>query len=195
MCGPGVKLAGMQKILALALALTSCALAQTTAAQTTTAQSSTAQPAPAQSVPAPIKLAETPTVSPGSLSLSAANKIAMQTVANCAAAGYNVTATVVDRAGVTLAVARAEGAGPHTVGASYQKAYTSASARNLTSTIAKGLEANPGLADIPGYLVLAGGAPIRVDGAVVGAVGVGGAPSGLVDETCGTDAVTTVLGK
>lgn len=61
----------------------------------------------------------------------------------------------------------------------------------LTSDIAKNLR----LADIPGYLVLAGGAPIRVDGAVVGAVGVGGAPSGLTDEKCGTDAVATVLGR
>ncbi|MBB6018726.1 heme-binding protein [Deinococcus radiopugnans] len=151
--------------------------------------------AAAQTTPAPIKLATAATVSTASLSLSAASRIATLAVNNCAQLGYNVAATVVDRSGVVLAVARSENAGPHTLGASQGKAFTSASARNLTSTIAKGLEANPGLADIPGYLVLAGGAPIRVDGAVVGAVGVGGAPSGLVDETCGTDAVTTVLGK
>ncbi|AZI44967.1 hypothetical protein EHF33_18870 (plasmid) [Deinococcus psychrotolerans] len=99
------------------------------------------------------------------------------------------------RSGVTLAVARSENAGPHTLGASSGKAFTSASARALTSDIAKNLPNNPALADIPGYLVLAGGAPIRVGGAVVGAVGVGGAPSGLTDEKCGTDAVTTVLGQ
>ena len=92
----------MKQFALLALLLTPSALAQSTSAQTTAAQ------------PAPIKLAEGSTVSPASLSLSAANKIALQSVQNCAAAGYNVTATVVDRAGVTLAVARAEGAGPHT---------------------------------------------------------------------------------
>ncbi|WP_075835978.1 GlcG/HbpS family heme-binding protein [Deinococcus marmoris] len=151
--------------------------------------------AAAQTTPTPIKLATTATVSTASLSLSAASRIATLAVNNCAQLGYNVTATVVDRSGVTLAVARAENAGPHTLGASLGKAFTSASARNLTSNIAKGLEANPGLADIPGYLVLAGGAPINVGGAVVGAVGVGGAPSGLTDEKCGTDAVETVLGK
>lgn len=151
--------------------------------------------AAAQATPEPVKLATTVTVSTASLSLSAASRIATLAVNNCAQLGYNVSATVVDRSGVPLAVARSENAGPHTLGASQGKAFTSASARNLTSNIAKGLAENPGLADIPGYLVLAGGAPIRADGAVVGAVGVGGAPSGLIDEKCGTDAVATVLGK
>jgi uncharacterized protein GlcG (DUF336 family) len=151
--------------------------------------------AAAQTSPAPITLATTPTVSPASLSLSAASRIAAQAVGNCAQLGYNVSVTVVDRSGVTLAVARSENAGPHTLGASLGKAFTSASARALTSDIAKNLPNNPGLADIPGYLVLAGGAPIRVGGAVVGAVGVGGAPSGLIDEKCGTDAVALVLSQ
>ncbi|GHG08363.1 hypothetical protein GCM10017783_21180 [Deinococcus piscis] len=151
--------------------------------------------AAAQQTPAPQSLATTSTVSATSLSLNAANKIALQAVQNCAAAGYNVTATVVDRAGVTLSVARAEGAGPHTVGASYGKAFTSASGRNLTSEMAKNLPGNPALADIPGYLVLPGGVPVRVGGAVVGAVGVGGAPSGMVDEKCAADAIKSVLGQ
>ncbi|GGK33991.1 hypothetical protein GCM10008955_30070 [Deinococcus malanensis] len=164
--------------------LTAGLLASVAAAQTT--------PAPA---PAPIQLAPTTTVQHATLSLAAANRIAMLAVGNCAAQGYNVTATVVDRMGVTLSVARAENAGPHTVDASLRKAYTSASARNLTSAMAAGLAANPTLADIPGFLILAGGVPVRVNNAVVGAVGVGGAPSGLVDEKCATDAIRTVLGQ
>lgn len=145
--------------------------------------------------PAPVKLADTNTVPAASLSLNAANKMAMLAVQNCAAAGYNVAATVVDRAGVTLAVARAENAGPHTVGASFGKAFTSASGKNLTSEMAKNLPNNPALADIPGYLVLAGGVPVRVDNVVVGGVGVGGAPSGMIDEKCAADAIKTVLGQ
>ncbi len=153
-----------------------------------------ASSAAAQTTPTPVKLATTPTVQVGTLSLDAALKLAAETVSNCAAAGYNVTATVVDRSGVTLAVARSENAGPHTVGASFAKAYTSASGRNLTSEMAKGLPSNPGLADIPGYLLLAGGVPVRLNNAVVGAIGVGGAPSGLIDEKCAVDALKTVLG-
>ncbi|WP_102127497.1 GlcG/HbpS family heme-binding protein [Deinococcus planocerae] len=146
----------------------------------------------------PAQLATTPTVTQASLSTSAAVRIAQLAVQNCAQGGYNVTATVVDRAGVTLAVARAENAGPHTVDASYRKAYTSASARNATSAIAENIRNNPAsaeLARIDRFLVLAGGAPIRVNNAVVGAVGVGGAPSGTIDEKCATDAVTTVLSR
>lgn len=151
--------------------------------------------AAAQTPPAPVPLASTPTVQVTTLSLDAAVRLATRAVANCAAAGYHVTATVVDRSGVTLAVARSEQAGPHTVGASAGKAFTSASGRNLTSEMARGLPGNPGLANIPGYLLLAGGVPVRVNGAVVGAVGVGGAPSGLIDETCAADAIATVLGQ
>ncbi|MFC4453632.1 heme-binding protein [Deinococcus sonorensis] len=160
----------------LALLLTSTAAAQTAA---------------------PVQLATTPSVTQTSLSLFAAVRIAQLAVQNCAQLGYNVTATVVDRAGITLAVARAENAGPHTVDAAYRKAYTSASARNTTAAIAENLRTNPAsaeLARIDRFLVLAGGAPIRVNTAVVGAVGVGGAPSGTIDEKCGTDAVATVLG-
>lgn len=175
----------MRYILLSAALIASAALAQTTPAQ----------PTPTQPSPAPLQLAQTPTVQVATLSLSAANRIAMLTVNNCAQLGYTVTATVVDRMGVTLAVARAENAGPHTVDASLRKAYTSASARNLTSELAKNLATTPSLADIPGFLVLGGGAPIRVGGAVVGAVGVGGAPSGLTDEQCATDAIKTVLAQ
>lgn len=149
----------------------------------------------AQPTPAPVRLATTPTVSAASLSLNAAHRIALLAVNNCAQQGYNVAATVVDRAGVTLAVARAENAGPHTIGASFGKAYTSASARNLTSAMSQNLANNPTLADIPGFLILAGGVPVRVSNAVVGAVGVGGAPSGLIDEKCAADAIRTVLGQ
>ncbi|WP_216320476.1 GlcG/HbpS family heme-binding protein [Deinococcus aestuarii] len=177
----------MKRILPAVLALSlPAALAQT------------AQPAQATPAPQPVQLATTPTVTQSSLSTSAAVRIAQLAVQNCAQDGYNVTATVVDRAGITLAVARAENAGPHTVDASSRKAYTSASARNATSAIAENIRTNPAsaeLARIDRFLVLAGGAPIRVNNAVVGAVGVGGAPSGTIDEKCATDAVATVLGR
>ncbi len=63
------------------------------------------------------------------ISLALANEIAGATVAACTADGYAVTATVVDRAGGVRAVQRADNAGPHTLAASQQKAFTSASAK------------------------------------------------------------------
>jgi uncharacterized protein GlcG (DUF336 family) len=94
---------------------------------------------------------------------------------------------VVDRAGVVRAVLRADRAGPHTLAASRQKAWTAASARNATGAMAQAAADNPGarnLVHIEGFLLLGGGVPVRAGEDVVGAVGVGGAPSGQIDEEC-----------
>lgn len=121
------------------------------------------------------------------ISLELANQIAAATVAACTAGGYNVAVTVVDRAGTVRAVQRADNAGPHTLGASQQKAFTSASAKNTTLAMMEGVQKNPASATlvyIPGFLLVGGGVPIKVGNEVIGAVGVGGAPGGHLDEQC-----------
>ena len=133
------------------------------------------------------------------MSLDLANQIAAATVATCTANGYAVTATVVDRAGSVRAVQRADSAGPHTLGASQQKAFTSASAKNNTLAMMEGAQKNPAAATlvyIPGFLLVGGGVPIKVGNEVIGAVGVGGAPGGHLDEQCalaGIDKVKDLL--
>lgn len=133
------------------------------------------------------------------ISLDLANQIAAATVASCTTAGYAVTATVVDRAGTVRAVQRADNAGPHTLGASLQKAFTSASAKSNTLAMMEGAQKNPAaanLVNIPGFLLLGGGVPVRVANEVIGAVGVGGAPGGHLDEQCavaGLDKVKDLL--
>ncbi len=129
------------------------------------------------------------------MSLELANQIAAQSVAACSAAGYNVAATVVDRAGTVRAVQRADNAGPHTLDSSRLKAYTSASAKNSTLAIMEGAQKNPAstnLVNIPGYLLLGGGVPVKVGNEVIGAVGVGGAPGGQLDEQCAMTALDKV---
>ncbi|WP_298925698.1 heme-binding protein [uncultured Ramlibacter sp.] len=129
------------------------------------------------------------------MSLELANQIAAATVASCTASGYAVAATVVDRAGSVRAVQRADNAGPHTLGASLQKAYTSASAKNNTLVMMEGAQKNPAaanLTDIPGFLLLGGGVPVRVGNEVIGAVGVGGAPGGHLDEACAVAALDKI---
>ena len=129
------------------------------------------------------------------ISLDLANQIAAHTVAACTANGYNVTATVVDRAGTVRAVQRADNAGPHTLEASRLKAYTSASAKNTTLAIMEGAQKNPAAANlgqIPGYLLLGGGVPLKAGNEVIGAVGVGGAPGGHLDEQCAMAAIAKV---
>ncbi len=129
------------------------------------------------------------------MSLELANQIASAAVAACSANGYNVAVTVVDRAGTVRAVQRADNAGPHTVGASQQKAFTSASAKNNTSAMLETSQKNPGaatLGNIPGFLLLGGGVPVKVGNEVIGAVGIGGAPGGHLDEQCAIAALDKV---
>lgn len=129
------------------------------------------------------------------ISLELANRIAAAGVAACSAKGYNVTATVVDRAGQIRAVQRADNAGPHTLAASLQKAFTSASARNNTQAMMETAQKNPAAANlvhIPGFLLLGGGVPVRAGKDVIGAIGIGGAPGGHLDEQCAIAALEQV---
>ncbi len=129
------------------------------------------------------------------MSLDLANQIAAAAVATCTANGYAVAATVVDRAGTVRAVQRADNAGTHTLAASQQKAFTSASAKNTTLAMMEGAQKNPAAANvahIPGFLLLGGGVPVKVGNEVIGAVGVGGAPGGHLDEQCAVAALDKV---
>ena len=129
------------------------------------------------------------------MSLDLANQLASASVAACAVNGYAVAATVVDRAGTVRAVQRADNAGPHTLAASQAKAFTSASAKNTTLAMMEGSQKNPAaanLVNIPGYLLLGGGVPVKVGNEVIGAVGVGGAPGGNLDEQCAMVAIDKV---
>lgn len=132
------------------------------------------------------------------ISLALAGQIATEAVNACAANGHAVAATVVDRAGTVRAVMRADNAGPHTLGASQQKAFTSASARNNTLAMMDAAQKNPAAANlvhIPGFLLLGGGVPIKVGNDTIGAVGVGGAPGGHLDEQCAVAAIEKVKGQ
>lgn len=134
-------------------------------------------------------------VSERSIATALAVEAAQATVAACAERNFRVAATVVDRHGVVKAVVRADGAGPHTIDASRGKAYTAVSARNQTTTLLGFVRENPAaltLPNIPGFLVLGGGVPIRAGDEVVGAIGVGGAPSGTIDEECANAGIARI---
>ncbi|ELW9445307.1 heme-binding protein [Burkholderia cenocepacia] len=132
------------------------------------------------------------------LPLNLAADIAQQTIQACSASGYNVTVTVVDRSGVERAVLRGDNAGLHTVDASKRKAYTAMSTKTPTATLATNLQKNPAAAQITaidGFLVLGGGVPIKAGDEVIGAVGVGGAPGGHLDEACALQGIARAQAK
>ncbi|AML52295.1 GlcG/HbpS family heme-binding protein [Falsihalocynthiibacter arcticus] len=122
------------------------------------------------------------------LPLNMATKAAQTAVDACTAEGYNVSVAIVARSGVTKVILRADNAGPHTVGGSTGKAFTSASLGRDSAGLADFIGGNPqndGLRDMDNRLVIqAGGLPIKIGGALVGGIGVGGAPSGDIDANC-----------
>jgi len=108
-------------------------------------------------------------------------------VAHCQGQNWRVSVAVVDRSGVLKALIRQDGAGPHTVDSARRKAYTASTMRNGTGAIGEAARTNPAAAQlvaIDGFLLLGGGLPIRIGDEVVGAIGVGGAPGGQLDDQC-----------
>lgn len=135
------------------------------------------------------------------LPLNLALEAASAALTQCQNDGYQVSVAVVDRSGVLKVLLRDDNTGPHTVSSSMRKAYTSASLGRSTQELVTTLAENPaaeGLRQMdPQILVLAGGLPILVNGAVVGGIGVGGAPGGNLDEICaqaGVNAIHAALG-
>ena len=120
------------------------------------------------------------------LPLALALEAASAAEAACAEQGYRVAVAVVDAAGRLKVQLKGDGAGPHTLDSSRRKAYTAASLGVSTAELdvtsrAPGAQ---GLREIDEFLLLAGGLPIRAGDAVVGGIGVGGAPGGQFDEAC-----------
>ena len=136
--------------------------------------------------------AQADTLNQKSLSLAQANALATSAIQACTAKNYQVTVTVVDRAGVVKAVQRTDNAGPHTVKASEMKAWTALSAKNASGKVMEAAQSNAGaqnMRDIPGFLLLAGGLLVKEGDEVIGAIGIGGAPGGHLDEACAQAAI------
>jgi uncharacterized protein GlcG (DUF336 family) len=122
------------------------------------------------------------------LPLEMAQKAANAAMAQCIKDGYKVSVAVVARSGSTKVLIKGDGSGPHTVGSSTGKAFTSASMGQPSAKLATLIKDKPfldGLRDMdPRLVILGGGLPIKIGGALVGGIGVGGAPGGHLDEAC-----------
>src|SRR6476660_1604604 len=71
------------------------------------------------------------------LPMGLAGKAIQASLDACNKDGYRVSVSIVDRAGILRAMARADGAGPHTVDSSKKKAYTAARLRRPTTELAE----------------------------------------------------------
>jgi len=131
------------------------------------------------------------------LSLDLARSIADAAIEACRKDGYQVSVVVVDRSGRTLVLLRDVFSNHYFT----ELARGKANAVVLSSVSSADLQVNRSdmiaeLNLLDGVMVLRGGLPIQVAGAMIGAVGVSGAPGGDKDEACaraGVDAVQEEL--
>lgn len=142
------------------------------------------------------------------LAVTAANEAAMAALEQCRKEGHRVTVTVLDHAGRTKAIVRDDGANPHTVQHSLNKAYTALTFRSASGEYGKraaaAFPASSGALHLEKIATAAGGLPIRAGKDIVGAIGVsgsagtpGGPPGGATDEKCaqaGIERIAKALG-
>lgn len=113
----------------------------------------------------------------------------------CRLKGLNVSATVVGSDGLRQVVIRGDGATPHTIENSFNKAYTMISLgpiqkKETTGEIAQAVTRSPATstsmppAPLPGLTFVPGGVAVKVDGEIIAGLGVSGAPDGNIDEGC-----------
>ncbi len=120
-------------------------------------------------------------------------KAAMAAIKQCEDDGFKVSVAIVDHAGLLKVQLKADGAGPHTLDSSRRKAYTANSLRGPTQRFAELVVKSPDLHSLSlmnqHILLLGGGFPIKMNGEVVGGIGVGGAPGIKFDEVCAREAL------
>jgi uncharacterized protein GlcG (DUF336 family) len=126
---------------------------------------------------------ETFKILPAALAVEAAEAA----IASCKGQGYNISVTIVDRAGDLKLLLVGDGASALSRELSRRKAYTSATRRITTADLAKQVATpgafNPTLYDTQ-MVTARGGVPIKVGNQTIGAIGVSGAPGGDKDEAC-----------
>lgn len=122
-------------------------------------------------------------------------KAAQAALRKCRGDGYQVTVAVVDRSGVTQVVLRDRFAGPHTVRMAVDKAWTAVSFRTDTAQLAKASQPGSpqsGIRHRPRVAAVAGGHLIEGAGALLGGIGVSGAPGGDGDEVCARAGIAAI---
>jgi len=132
-------------------------------------------------------------VSVRQIGLELARDIAMGAVEACRKDGFNVSAVVLDCAGNVQAALRDTLAARHTLEIAERKAGMAIMSGSDSGDFraARG-DIRPELNHIGGLIVMDGAVPIRAAGALIGAVGISGAPGGDKDKACALAALKRV---
>jgi uncharacterized protein GlcG (DUF336 family) len=142
-----------------------------------------------------LALADSATFAVRTLTPEAALKAAQAALAKCRAEGFQVTVAVVDRSGITQALLRDRFAAPHTVDTAQRKAQTAINFKMNTAALDRELQPgrpNAGIRSLPHVAAIAGGMVIEGGGALVGAIGVSGAPGPANDDVCAAAGIKAI---
>jgi uncharacterized protein GlcG (DUF336 family) len=125
------------------------------------------------------------------MSLETATTVAQAAITACREKGIQIGVTVVDRDGIPQAALRDTIAPTITLPISKGKAYAAVMFNVPTSQLSE--RANTPVGRTPGVVMSTGGLPIQVAGALIGGVGVSGAPSGETDAECAQAGIDAVM--
>lgn len=123
--------------------------------------------------------------------------LAQAALQDCRDKGYQVAIAVVDRSGIVQVILRDRYAGVHTVDTARRKAWTAVSFRTDTTVMAENSQAGKeasGVRFVDDAMMIGGGMVIRAAGAIVGGVGVSGAPGGPADDECANAGIEAIQG-
>jgi len=151
--------------------------AATFAVSAALAQATTQTPAPPARTPPP----------PGP-SMALALEAAQAAIATCAANGYKVAVVVVDSAGGVRVALASDGVNPRAVDFVQRKVNTVIKYGEASAVLQEKVKTDTAVAaEItadPKLVARAGAMPLMSKGAIIGALGVGGAPGGDKDDVC-----------
>ena len=133
----------------------------------------------------PVVAEEAMTASVSRITADVANTIATSTIKACREKGIPVSVSVVDRNGIIQVQMRDTTAPPVSLEISKNKAYT-AVMFNAKGSQLEGRANSPLQTMNVGLAFMAGSITIEAGGKIYGAIGVSGAPDGMVDEECAT---------
>ena len=122
-------------------------------------------------------------------------KAAQAALKKCRDDGFQVAVAVVDRGGITQVLLRDRFAGPHTVRMAVDKAWTAVSFRTNTTELAKATQPGSpqsGVRHRPRVVAGGGGLMIEGGGALMGGIGVSGAPGGDRDDVCAKAGISAI---
>lgn len=140
----------------------------------------------------PVLAEESMTITVKRIKMETALRIAEAAIKQCRKEGVQIAVTVVDRSGHEIVVLRDVLAMDITLPISKQKAHTALAFNTPLSQMEGRFKKPYQVPKMDGLMISAGGVPISVGGALMGGIGVSGAPSGEIDEKCANAGLNAV---